>query len=196
MHWATRIMEQLGYPGIVFVVLIENIFPPLPSELILPFAGYMVTLGSFSFLGVVVSATIGSLLGALILYEVSRLWGMERIYSIAYRFRNILRVSEQQLQQTEYWFERYGPAAVLIGRMVPVVRSLISVPAGLTNMKRESFLLYSAVGAFGWNFILSGIGVALGAAWPLAAEWIGIYQNIVIVTAGLASVLFLWHHWR
>lgn len=191
MNWITEIMEAFGYPGIVLVILIENLFPPIPSEIVLPFAGFMTTQGSLTLFGVVVAATFGSVLGALALYGVGVWFGRDRIYWIARRYGRWLTVGEQDVQRAEDWFARYGIWTVFFCRMVPVLRSLISIPGGLVRMNLAVFVLYTALGSVIWNLLLSGVGALLGAAWPAVSRWVNLYQDVVIALLALAVAAFL-----
>ncbi|MEW8978084.1 MAG: DedA family protein [Symbiobacterium sp.] len=191
MNWITEIMEAFGYPGIVLVILIENLFPPIPSEIVLPFAGFMTTQGSLTLFGVVVAATFGSVLGALALYGVGVWFGRDRIYRIARRYGRWLTVGEQDVQRAEDWFARYGIWTVFFCRMVPVLRSLISIPGGLVRMNLAVFVLYTALGSVIWNLLLSGVGAVLGAAWPAVSRWVNLYQDVVIALLALAVAAFL-----
>lgn len=181
MHWTTAVIQAYGYPGILLIVLIENLFPPIPSEIILPFAGFLVSRGVLTMPGVVIAATMGSVLGALVLYMAGRWFGRERIYLVVTRYGRILTVSERDVQRTEEWFQRYGTWTVFFCRMIPIMRSLISIPAGLVAMDVLVFTFYTTVGTLIWNILLVGIGAALGAAWPLLSTWIGYYQDAVLV---------------
>ncbi|HEY8346975.1 MAG TPA: DedA family protein [Symbiobacteriaceae bacterium] len=181
MHWTTAVIQAYGYPGILLIVLIENLFPPIPSEIILPFAGFLVSRGVLTMPGVVIAATMGSVLGALVLYMAGRWFGRERIYLVVTRYGRILTVSERDVQRTEEWFQRYGTWTVFFCRMIPIMRSLISIPAGLVAMDVPVFTFYTTVGTLIWNILLVGIGAALGAAWPLLSTWIGYYQDAVLV---------------
>jgi membrane protein DedA with SNARE-associated domain len=183
LAWTTPVMEAFGYPGIVFVILVENLFPPIPSEIVLPFAGFLTTRGNLTLVGVIGASTIGSVLGAGALYWVGQWFGRVRIYALVARFGRLLTVSERDLQRAENWFERYGSWTVLFCRMIPVIRSLISIPAGLVRMNLWTFLLYTAIGSLVWNLVLVGVGALLGAAWPTVTAWVGYYQNIVIAAA-------------
>lgn len=191
MDWTTEIMEAFGYPGIILVILIENLFPPIPSEIVLPFAGFMTTQGSLTLSGVVVAATIGSVLGAIVLYGVGLWFGRERIYWIVRRYGRWLTITEADVQRTEDWFGRYGMWTVFFCRMVPVMRSLISIPAGLVRMNMGLFILYTAIGSAIWNVLLAGVGAALGAAWDRVSHWVNLYQDAVIALLLIAAAAFL-----
>jgi len=191
LDWALSVMEQWGYPGVALLVLLENLFPPIPSEVILPFAGFLTTRSSVTILGMVAAATLGSVLGAFALYLVGAWFGRERILWIASRYGRYLSVKPEHVFQAEGWFERYGPTAVFLCRMVPIMRSIISVPAGLIRMGLARFALYTALGTLIWNTTLVTVGALLGASWPLVSRWVGYYQDVVIVLILTGAVLIL-----
>jgi len=188
VDWTLRVIQSLGYPGIVFIMVLENVFPPIPSEVILPFAGFLTTRGTFSLAGAVAAATLGSVLGALALYTMGTLFGRERIYRFVGRYGRYFRVNEKDVLQAERWFHRYGPGAVFFGRMLPIVRSLISIPAGLSQMKMPTFVMYTVAGTMLWNIFLVAVGAALGTAWARAAIWVDHYQLVAI---GVMALLIL-----
>lgn len=196
MDWATRLMEALGYPGIVLIVLVENLFPPIPSEVILPFAGFMTTQGTVHLAGVIAASTTGSLLGAIALYFIGAWFGRERLYRFVERYQRLLTVTPDHVRQAENWFQRYGAYTVFFCRMVPIMRSLISIPAGLVRMNLLSFSLYTALGALLWNSLLAGFGALLGASWPLVTRWVEYYQNLVMVVGALLALALLVVVWR
>lgn len=188
MDWLTRAVEQWGYVGLVAVVALENLFPPIPSEVVLPFAGFLTTYSALTFPGVVAAATAGSLLGALILYAVGRVLGRDRVYAFVVRHGRLLSVDAEQVQRAELWFGRYGPWTVFFGRMVPIIRSLVSIPAGVAAMDLVTFVGYTLGGTLLWNIALAGAGAALGAAWPLVQRWVSYYQDVVVAVAVVAVV--------
>jgi membrane protein DedA with SNARE-associated domain len=190
LDWATALMERLGYPGIVLIIILENLFPPIPSEVVLPFAGFLTTAGALTVPGVVAAATLGGVVGTLPFYFLGRLFGRARVYQLVDRFGRYARVTADDLQLAERWFTRYGPWTVFFGRLVPIVRSLISIPAGVAEMNLVTFILYTTVGTLLWNLVLVGVGAALGATWPLVAEWVAYYQKVIIVV-GLVVVAFV-----
>lgn len=187
MDWAIELMQRLGYPGIVLIIILENLFPPIPSEVVLPFAGFLTTNGALSLPGVVIAATVGAVLGTLPFYLLGRLFGRTRVYQLVGRFGRYFRTTENDLQLAENWFNRYGPWTVFFGRVVPIVRSLISIPAGVAEMNLVTFVAYTTVGTLIWNLVLVGVGAALGTAWPLVGEWVSYYQN-GIIAVGLVVV--------
>jgi LPXTG-motif cell wall-anchored protein len=185
-----------GYPALALLVLLENVFPPIPSEVVLPLAGFYVTEGVIGFVPAVASATAGSVAGALLLYALGRFGGRPLIL----RYSPVLRVTEERLERAEGWFDRYGSAVVLFGRMVPGARSVVSIPAGLSEMGLTRFVLLTAAGSAAWNFLLIGAGWALGRYWRRASEIAGSASTVVLVAAGVAVVVavaaWLWRRRR
>ena len=186
------LVGALGAPGVGIAVAAENLFPPIPSEVILPSAGFAAASGSMGLVSAIVWATIGSVVGALALYALGAWFGRARFYSLASK---IPFVKEADIERAEAWFVRRGPLAVLLGRVVPVVRSLISIPAGIERLKLLPFTLYTAIGSALWNSVLIGAGYALGANWAIVEEWISRYQLIVFGLAGIALVVWMVRKW-
>lgn len=186
------LVGALGAPGVGIAVAAENLFPPIPSEVILPSAGFAAASGSMGLVSAIVWATIGSVVGALALYALGAWFGRVRLYSLASK---IPFVKEADIERAEAWFVRRGPLAVLLGRVVPVVRSLISIPAGIERMKLLPFTLYTAIGSALWNSVLIGAGYALGANWAIVEEWISRYQLIVFGLAGIALIVWVVRKW-
>lgn len=186
------LVGALGAPGVGIAVAAENLFPPIPSEVILPSAGFAAASGSMGLVSAIVWATIGSVVGALALYVLGAWFGRARFYSLASK---IPFVKEADIERAEAWFVRRGPLAVLLGRVVPVVRSLISIPAGIERMKLLPFTLYTAIGSALWNSVLIGAGYALGANWAIVEEWISRYQLIVFGLAGIALAVWMVRKW-
>ncbi|MBA2322129.1 MAG: DedA family protein [Deltaproteobacteria bacterium] len=156
-------MVSTGYAGIALLMFVENVFPPIPSEVIMPLAGYLASQGKLSLLGVILAGTFGSVLGALPLYALGARIGEDRMKRFAAGHGRWLTLSPSDLDRTNAWFERHGHAAVFLCRLVPGVRSLISIPAGIRRMPLATFLLYTALGSAVWTSVLAGIGSALGA---------------------------------
>lgn len=187
-QWVTDMMEQYGYFGLLAVMVIENLFPPIPSEVVLPFGGFMTTRSRLTVPLVILWATAGSLAGALILYGLGMVLPKERVLWIVGRWGRWLRLKPQDVEKSFDWFERYGKWTVFFGRMVPVVRSLISIPAGMARMNMGLFLLYTILGSLIWNTLLVGIGAVLGSSWHLITDWIGVYSNIIYAVLALLAV--------
>lgn len=188
--WIVQIMETLGEPGVGVLVLLENLFPPIPSEVILPLAGFTANKGEFTLLAVIVWATIGSVLGAIALYYVGVLLGRERVRHIAERMP-LVDVSD--VDKTEAWFIKYETKAVLIGRMVPIFRSLISIPAGVERMNMPLFILYTAIGSLAWNTALVVAGYLLGANFGLVETYVSYLQYVVIFVVIAGVAWFVYH---
>jgi membrane protein DedA with SNARE-associated domain len=180
-----KVVVFLGYPGIAFLMILESIILPLPSEIILPFAGYLVSNGDLNLWWVVIAATIGSVLGSWIAYEVSRAGGRKFLQ----RYGRYLLLDEKHLLWTEGWFKRFGEKTIFFCRMLPVIRHFISVPAGTSKMHRGQFLAYTFAGSFVWNFALTYIGFLLGKEW----KRIGLYtQPVVFALVLIIIALVLW----
>lgn len=193
-NWITSFMEQFGYWGIFLLITLENVFPPIPSEVILTFGGFMTTHTNLTVIGVIVVATIGSIIGAVILYGVGYLINVDRLEAIIDRWGRYLRVKKEDIRKADAWFERYGYWTVFFCRMIPLVRSLISIPAGMAKMKLGLFLLYTTVGTLIWNVILVSVGAALADNWENVVEFMDVYSNIAyaIIAIGIVIALLLW----
>src|SRR5690625_2993962 len=189
--WIIEIMEQFGYLGILLMMAIENLFPPIPSEVILPFGGFMTTYTSLSVLGVVITATTGSVIGAIILYGIGTFIDVARLEKIVGRWGHIIRVTKDDVHKADIWFTKYGYWTVLFCRMVPLIRSLISIPAGMSKMAFWLFFLFTIIGTVAWNVILVLIGVVLGESWQDILGFMEIYSTIVYVFIGITAVLLL-----
>ncbi|WP_438431573.1 DedA family protein [Gorillibacterium sp. sgz500922] len=192
--WITGFMEEFGYLGILLMLALENLFPPIPSELILPFGGFMTTTSELTLTGVVLASTIGSLIGAVLLYALGRLLGVERLEALVDRYGRFVRISKKDIRRADAWFDRYGAWTVLFCRMIPLVRSLISIPAGMSGMNFGLFLLCTTVGTLGWNVLLVSAGAALGASWDRVGEYMEVYSSAVylLLAAGAAALLFFY----
>ncbi len=180
-NWILHFMEQFGYLGVFLLILVENIFPPIPSEVILTFGGFMTTRTTLTVVGVIIFATLGSLFGALILYWIGRLLDVKRLEKIVERWGHILRLKKEDIHKANDWFDRYGIWTVFFCRMVPVLRSLISIPAGMNRMNMGIFLFFTTIGTLIWNTLLVGLGAYLGESWEIIVYYMDIYSNIVYV---------------
>ncbi|TDD28557.1 DedA family protein [Kribbella turkmenica] len=186
--WAIDLMEQLGAPGAGLAVALENLFPPLPSEVILPMAGFAASRGDLGLASAIVFTTLGSVVGALALYGVGAALGRRRTRTLAAK---LPLLSIEDVDKAEEWFNRHGSKAVLIGRLVPVVRSLISVPAGVERMSVPFFLLLTTMGSFLWNSALIVAGYQLGERWHVVESSVGIFQWVVLAAAAAAVTWFV-----
>ena len=172
-EWTLNLMNSLGYLGIVLLMILENLFPPLPSELILPAAGFAAAQGKLNLIGVVLCGALGSVLGTLPLYFIGRVVNEERLVRWADCYGRWLTVSGDDVHKADDWFDRHGPKAVLFGRMVPGIRSLLSLPAGMSEMSLPRFLIYSAIGSALWATLLCGAGYLLGDHYDAVQNYVG-----------------------
>ncbi|MFI6283291.1 DedA family protein [Streptomyces sp. NPDC051018] len=186
--WINSLMDTLGAPGAGIAIALENLFPPLPSEVILPLAGFASSTGRMDLLAALVWTTIGSVVGALALYGVGALLGRDRTVAIAARIP-LLKVSD--IERTEAWFAKHGPKAVFFGRMIPIFRSLISVPAGVERMPLPLFLALTTLGSAIWNTVFVLAGYALGENWESVSGYVSTYSKAVLVAALLAVLGFV-----
>ncbi|CAA9406244.1 MAG: hypothetical protein AVDCRST_MAG55-1010 [uncultured Rubrobacteraceae bacterium] len=186
-QWVLDVIGALGYLGLALLLIAENLFPPIPSEVVLPLAGFLVGRGELNLWGALTAATFGSVAGAVVLYGLGR-WGGRRL---VLRYGKWLRVDEEGLRRAEGWFGRYGDWIVLVARVVPVARSIVSVPAGTAKMPLPRFVVLTTVGSAAWNGLLIGAGVALGANWRVVQNWVGSYSEGVLVFGTAAVALFL-----
>jgi len=176
---AADVMDALGEVGVGLLVAAENLFPPIPSELVLPLAGFLAAQGRLSLTLTIIAATVGSVAGAQVLYEAGRRLGVRRIRAIVGR---LPLMQTDDVDRAEAWFARHGQSAVLFGRCLPVVRSLISVPAGVARMPRWRFVLLTGLGSLTWNATFIGGGYALGAQFERVEEYSG-YLNLAVYAA-------------
>jgi membrane protein DedA with SNARE-associated domain len=203
-NWVQDVINQFGYFGVALLVVIENVFPPIPSEIVLPFAGFVAQQGASAVnatadaaqsdttvIGMMIAATVGSVVGALILYFVSAAIGPERLRGFVERFGKWFGVKSSDLVRAEEWFDRRSVAAVLVGRCVPLIRSIVSIPAGFRRMKLTSFVVLTAIGSAVWNIALIGAGAVLGDQWERVGEYVGVFQWLVIVAVLVLLVRFV-----
>ena len=185
--WVADVMAALGAPGVGLMTLLESVFPPIPSEVVLPLAGFLAQQGRMGLGAVLVASTLGSVLGAVLLYEVARRIGQRRAVALLARMP---LVDAEDADAATAWFLRHGRVAVFFGRLVPGVRSLISLPAGAAQMPRGTFLLFTTAGTVVWNALLVGAGYALGTQWESVQQYSGLLDKVVIA-AVVAVVLWL-----
>ena len=191
--WVQDVIEQLGYLGVALLVVLENVFPPIPSEIVLPFAGFVAQQGSDSVVLMILAATVGSVVGALIMYWIAAIIGDERLHAFTRRFGKWVQIREADLTRAEEWFDRHAMSAVLVGRCVPLIRSVVSIPAGFRRMKLIPYIAYTFLGSLVWNIALVGAGAVLGENWERVEPVVATFQWIVIVMilAGLARLAYV-----
>ena len=203
-NWVQDVINQFGYFGVALLVVIENVFPPIPSEIVLPFAGFVAQQSASAVnatadaaqsdttvVGMMIAATVGSVVGALILYFVSAAIGPERLRAFVERFGKWFGVKSSDLVRAEEWFDRRSVVAVLVGRCVPLIRSIVSIPAGFRRMKLTSFVVLTAIGSAVWNIALIGAGALLGDQWERVGEYVGVFQWLVIAAVLVLLVRFV-----
>lgn len=190
----TNLISQFGYVGVWFLIFFENVFPPIPSELILPLSGFFTTTTDLTLPGVIIAATVGSVTGAYILYGVGRLLSRERLMAFfGTRPLRLLGFKPEDVSSAVDWFDRKGQVTVLICRCIPIVRSLISIPAGTAKMGVVKFSLFTLFGSAVWNSILCSLGAAAGSAWQTVtaqAEWVSDVVKYVIIAIVAVAVVF------
>ncbi|MEV4381280.1 DedA family protein [Streptosporangium sp. NPDC049644] len=186
--WAINLMETLGAPGAGLAIALENLFPPLPSEVILPLAGFTASKGNMGLFDAVLWTTLGSVIGALALYGVGAVLGRERVVFIASK---LPLVSVSDIEKTEAWFAKHGRKTVFFGRMIPIFRSLISIPAGVERMPILVFTLLTTLGSLIWNTAFVMAGFLLGENWSLVEDYMGIVSKAVLGIVILAVLVFV-----
>lgn len=191
INWAADVIDAIGLVGVAVLVALENVFPPIPSELILLLTGFNVSDGRFDFVSATISATVGSVVGAYFLYAIGRLVDEERLEKLLAGVGKYLGLKKSDVHKGFQWFERHGTAVVLFGRLIPVVRSVVSIPAGAEKMPVLRFTLLTAAGSLVWNLVWVAIGWGLGDQWEKAGTW-GDYLQYGVIAAilvGLAVIV-------
>lgn len=195
-EWIFNIIENYGYLGVFLIIVIENVFPPIPSELVLPFSGFMTTKTELSVAMMIVASTAGSVVGGTILYYIGTILDVERLEKIVDRWGKYLQLKREDVYKADAWFDRYGIWTVFFCRMVPLLRSLISVPAGMSNMKMPLFLLFTLLGTAIWNTLLIVIGAKLGENWTQILNYTEVYSDIIYVVGAIAIVAVMFFFGR
>ena len=190
--WVQDVIERLGAIGVALLVILENVFPPIPSEIVLPFAGFVAQRGDGSVVVMIVAATVGAVVGALMLYYVAALIGPARLGVFIAKFGRWFGVKPADLARAEQWFDRHAVAAVLLGRCVPLIRSVVSVPAGFRRMSLVPFIVYTALGSAVWNTALIGAGAALGNQWENVEPYVAILQWLVLAAIAVFLARFVY----
>ena len=192
--WVIRLIEQSGYLGVAFLMFLETVFPPIPSEVIMPVAGVAAANGQLQFGWVVAAGTAGAMLGNTLWYLAARALGVERLEPLIRKHGRWVTLSWPDIQKAERWFRKNGLFFVFLGRLLPTVRSLVSVPAGLLRMRLKSFLLASTLGTAGWTALLAGAGYKLGENIEDIETYIGPASNAILLVLFMGYVWRLWTH--
>jgi membrane protein DedA with SNARE-associated domain len=188
--WVVSTMKTMGYLGVGLLMFLENLFPPIPSELIMPLAGFTVAKGEMDFFLVVLAGVVGTMLGALPWYYAGKLLGEERLRRLADRYGKWVAMSGKDIDKANHWFGKHGGKAVFLCRLVPGVRTVISLPAGISNMPMVPFLLYSTLGTTLWVCLLTGLGYFLGNNYTLVDKYLGPISKFVLF--GLIGLFVFW----
>lgn len=190
-EWITNTMNSLGYVGIALLMFLENLFPPIPSELIMPLAGFTVSQGQMELIPAIAAGVIGTILGAFPWYYLGKIVDETRLEKIADQYGKWIFVSATDINKANKWFDKQGIKAVLLGRLVPGIRTLISLPAGINNMKMSSFVIYSTIGTLMWVSLLTIGGYILGDNYALLEKYIGPFSKIALLTLGFLFVIWV-----
>lgn len=188
--WILSVIESGGYLGIFFLMVLENLFPPIPSELVIPLAGFSAATGAFDIVLVVAVATAGAVVGCLPWYFLARWFGIERVKALASRFGRVMTLTPSDVDTAQAWFSKYGSLTVFFGRLVPTVRTLISVPAGIARMPLLPFVAYTALGSLIWTSLLASLGYVLESEYALVEEYLN------PVSTGVVIVIVLYYLYR
>ncbi|AGH48233.1 MULTISPECIES: DedA family protein [Sphingomonadales] len=188
--WVRELIEQSGYLGVAFLMFAETVFPPIPSEVIMSLAGLQAAKGALTLPGVIACGTAGAMLGNTFWYLLARALGLQRFKPLIDRFGRWLTMDWAEVQRGEKWFRSHGAAFVFFGRLLPTIRSLVSIPAGLLKMSLSRFLFWSTLGTLGWTSLLASAGYVLGQRYAMVDEYIGPLSTAIIV------LLVLWYFWR
>ncbi|MGL5059519.1 MAG: DedA family protein [Microcoleus sp.] len=191
VEWITNTMESMGYLGIGLLMFLENLFPPIPSELIMPLAGFTVSKGDLQMVPAIAAGVIGTILGAFPWYYAGKLLSEERLRSLADKYGKWLTISGADIDKANRWFNTHGGKAVFLCRLVPGVRTLISLPAGINNMPLIPFVIYSTIGTTLWVSFLTVAGYKLGANYELVDEYLGPVSKIVLVIIVIWCILWV-----
>lgn len=190
------IIQTLGYPGVAAIMFIENLIPPIPSEFVMPFSGFLVAEGKFSFFGALFAGTVGALAGALFLYYLSHWLGEARVRAWTAKYGTYLLFTEAEFDEVMDVFARHGTRWVFFARLVPGVRSLISIPAGLEQMNLLAFIVYTSLGTILWNTLLIGAGVLLGENWQRVLDFVQTYEMVLWILLAAGGVYYLYTRWQ
>lgn len=191
LEWIQHTITTLGYPGIVGLMFLENVFPPLPSEIIMSFAGFTTVESNLTLVGVIIAGTVGSVLSTLPFYVLGRSVSVERLKAWADRYGRWLTLSSRDIERAQSWFDNHGGKAVFICRLIPGIRSLISIPAGMARMNLVPFLFYSALGTSIWMTILATLGRLLGENYTLVETYLGPLSYVVLIGVVVVSLWWL-----
>lgn len=190
INWLVDAISTLGYPGVFISVFLESFFAPIPSEIILPFSGFVASTGQMNLIIVIVIATIGAYLGSLPFYFIGR-WGEKPVVHFINKYGKYLFIRQGDVDKVFGAFDKYGKGVVFFGRLIPMIRTLISFPAGVAKMNFTRFSIYTLLGSLTWNVVLTYAGYQLGGHWNTVSGWIERYQNVILILIVIALVLYI-----
>ncbi|WP_101843530.1 DedA family protein [Halobacillus sp. Marseille-P3879] len=188
-NWLINIINEYGYLGILLLIAVENVFPPVPSEVILTFGGFITHSSRLTITGVVIASTAGSVIGAVFLYGIGLQIDVSRLESIVDKWGSFLRLTKKDIYRADAWFDKYGPWTVFFCRFVPLIRSLISIPAGMSNMNLQLFLALTTFGTLIWNVVLVNLGASVGSSWEDIVHYMDLYSRVIYVLLGILLIL-------
>lgn len=186
--WIKEFIEQYGYWGVFLLIALENIFPPIPSEVILTFGGYMTAQTNLTIQGVIAASTVGSVAGAVILYQLGVVLNVNKLEVVVERYGRFLRLTKEDLYRADAWFDKYGIWTVFFCRFIPLIRSLISIPAGMARMNFWLFISFTTLGTILWNTLLINLGARVGENWEVIGERMDQYSTYLYI---IFAILFI-----
>jgi membrane protein DedA with SNARE-associated domain len=190
IDWLVNAISTIGYPGVFISVFLESFFAPIPSEIILPFSGFVASTGKMSLVIVIIIATVAAYLGSLPFYFIGR-WGEKPVINFINKYGKYLFIQQKDVDKVFGAFDKYGKGVVFFGRLIPMIRTLISFPAGVAKMQFARFSMYTLLGSLSWNILLTYAGYQLGDHWSVVSGWIEKYQNVILILIAVALLLYI-----
>jgi len=190
IDWLVNAISTIGYPGVFISVFLESFFAPIPSEIILPFSGFVASTGKMNLVIVIVIATVAAYLGSLPFYFIGR-WGEKPVINFINKYGKYLFIQQKDVDKVFGAFDKYGKGVVFFGRLIPMIRTLISFPAGVAKMQFVRFSMYTLLGSLSWNILLTYAGYQLGDHWSVVSGWIEKYQNIILILIAVGLLLYI-----
>ena len=190
IDWLVNVISTIGYPGVFISVFLESFFAPIPSEIILPFSGFVASSGKMSLVLVIIIATVAAYLGSLPFYFIGR-WGEKPVINFINKYGKYLFIQQKDVDKVFGAFDKYGKGVVFFGRLIPMIRTLISFPAGVAKMEFARFSMYTLIGSLTWNILLTYAGYQLGDHWSIVSGWIEKYQNVILILIAVGLLLYI-----
>ncbi len=190
IDWLVNAISTIGYPGVFISVFLESFFAPIPSEIILPFSGFVASSGKMSLVLVIIIATVAAYLGSLPFYFIGR-WGEKPVINFINKYGKYLFIQQKDVDKVFGAFDKYGKGVVFFGRLIPMIRTLISFPAGVAKMEFARFSMYTLIGSLTWNILLTYAGYQLGDHWSIVSGWIEKYQNVILILIAVGLLLYI-----